>query len=80
MCDAIRITHPQIASDAIFSLALRKTLTVVSKLITDRHFINFELQIQNRAARRINCHYRDRSVGISQKISHYGYRFSLEFQ
>ena len=27
--------------------------------------IIFQLQIQNRAARRINCHYRDRSVGIS---------------
>ena len=27
--------------------------------------INFQLQIQNRAARRINFHYRDRSVGIS---------------
>ena len=27
--------------------------------------INFQLQIQNRAARRINCHYRDRFVGIS---------------
>ena len=27
--------------------------------------INFQLQIQNLAARRINFHYRDRSVGIS---------------
>ena len=27
--------------------------------------IHFQLQIQNRAARRINCHCRDRSVGIS---------------
>ena len=27
--------------------------------------INFRLQIQNRAARRMNFHYRDRSVGIS---------------
>ena len=42
--------------------------------------INFQLQIQNRAARRINSHYRDRSVGISAQISHYRYRFSLEFQ
>ena len=25
---------------------------------------NSQLQIQNRAARRISCHYRDRSVGI----------------
>ena len=27
--------------------------------------IHFPLQIQNRAARRINFHYRDRSVGMS---------------
>ena len=44
-------------------------LTVVSKLITDRDFflggINFRLQIQKRAARRISFHYRDRSLGIS---------------
>ena len=30
-----------------------------------RRGINFRLQIQNRAARRLNFHYRDRSVGIS---------------
>ena len=27
--------------------------------------------------RRINFHYRDRSVGMSAEISHYRYRFSL---
>ena len=71
-------------------------LTVVSKLITDRNFllggINFQLQIQNRAARRINFHYRDRSLGISaenlslqiQILSwipinfHYRYRFRAQ--
>ena len=43
----------------------------ISKLIADRHFhnflwaINFKWQIQNCAARGMNCHYRDRSVGIS---------------
>ena len=51
--------------------------------------INFQLQIQNRAARRINFHYRDRSVGIwAENLSvqiqtlswipinfHYRYRF-----
>ena len=41
--------------------------------------INFQLQIQNRAATRINCHYRDRSVGISvENLSLQIYRFSLE--
>ena len=38
------------------------------------------LQIQNRAARRINFHYRNRSVEISAETFHYRYRFSLEFQ
>ena len=43
--------------------------------------INFQLQMQNRAARRINFHYRDRSVGISaEKNSHCRYRCSPEFQ
>ena len=42
--------------------------------------INFKLQIQNRAARRINFHYRDRSVEFEQKISQYRYRLSLESQ
>ena len=36
--------------------------------------INFQMQIQNRAARRINCHYRDRSVEFQQKTFHYRYR------
>ena len=65
---------------------------MVSKLIRQRFFlgrINFRLHIQNRAARRINFHCRDRSVGISaekpslqiQILSwipinfHYRYRF-----
>ena len=39
---------------------------------------NLYLQIQNRAAKRMNCHYRNRSVGMSTEISHYRYRFSLE--
>ena len=42
--------------------------------------INYQLQIQNRAARRTNFHCRDRSVDSWQRISHYRYRFSLEFQ
>ena len=42
--------------------------------------INFQLQIQNCAAGRINCHYRDRAVEISAEISHYRYRFSPEVQ
>ena len=47
----------------------RHSTVVVSKLITDRDFvlggIDFRLQIQNRAARRINFHYRDRSLRTS---------------
>ena len=42
--------------------------------------MDFQLHIQNHAARRTNFHYRDRSLGISAEISHYRYRFSLEFQ
>ena len=42
--------------------------------------VSFRLQIQNRAARRINFHYRKRSLEFQQKISRYRYRFSLEFQ
>ena len=41
---------------------------------------NFQLQIQNRAARRVNVHYRDRSVAMSAEIRHYRYRFFPEFQ
>ena len=70
--------------------------TVVFKLITGQRLflgrINFQLQIQNRAARRINFHYRDRSLGISaENLSlqiqipswipiniHYRYRFRAQ--
>ena len=48
-----------------------REVTVVSKLITDGLFSEdneLQLQIQNRAARRINFHYRNRSVGISAEI------------
>ena len=40
--------------------------------------IHFELQIHNRAARRINFHYR--SVGMLAEIPHCRHRFCLEFQ
>ena len=46
-------------------------IAVVSKSLTGRGVtlflggISFQLQIQDRAARRIDVHYRDRSVGIS---------------
>ena len=39
----------------------------------------FRLQIQNCAARRSNCHCRNRSVRMSAEISYYRYRFSLQF-
>ena len=50
--------------------------------------INFQLQIQNRAARRINFHHRDRSVGISaenlslqiQILSLISYEYLLQIQ
>ena len=41
--------------------------------------INFQLQIQNRAARRINFHSRDRSVGMSAENALISDRFSLDF-
>ena len=57
-------------------------LTVVSKLITDRYvsWENFQLQIQNRAARSINSITETDLWEPRQKIPHYRCRFSLEFQ
>ena len=68
-----------------FKIVTRMKITVVSKLITDRHFSRrneFQLQIQNRTARRINCNYRNRSVGMSAEnlSSQIQIRFSLEFE
>ena len=54
--------------------------TVVPKMITDRHSFCvcnlFQLQIQNRAPRRINSNFRDRSVEMLAEIPHYRCRFS----
>ena len=55
------------------------TITVVSKLITDRHFL-WGIQIQNRAARRINFITGPDQRECQKATSHYRYRFSLEFQ
>ena len=55
-------------------------VTVVSKIVTDILFEGneFQLPMQNRAARRLNFHYRKRSVGmLEDNLRH---RFSLEVQ
>ena len=45
-----------------------------------RFLFDFRLQIQNRAARRIHAITETGLWEFQQKISHYRYRFSLEFQ
>ena len=81
-----RLTDPWHSTSFFVALGIEvkslETGTVVSKFVTDRHFsfflgdTHFELQIQNRAARRIETDL----WKCQQKISHYRYRFSLEVQ
>ena len=81
---SLRLTLPTVSnpSHGSFCHVFIEGATVVSKMITDRCFSEdneFQLQIQNCAARGVNFHYRDRSVEISAEISYYRCRFSLEF-